>query len=114
MVVCIPVSQDGSVDERWGRARRVAIVRVSNRAIDGWTEHDVKWDALHDAGGEGEHHARIARFINEHGVDLVVAGHMGPPMANMLDKMDVAVSLGASGDARQAVIRALAAIPPGV
>ncbi len=114
MVVCIPVSEDGSVDQRWGRARRVAIVQVSDREIDGWTEHDVEWDALHDAGGEGEHHARIARFVKEQGVDVVVAGHTGPPMAHMLDKMGVAVSLGATGDAREAVVRALPRIPPGV
>ena len=109
MVVCVPVSDDGSVDQRWGRAHRVAIVQVSDRTIDRWTEHDVKWDTLHDSGGEGTHHARIARFVKEHGVDLVVAGHMGPPMAHMLEKMDVAVSLGATGDAREALYRALRA-----
>ena len=89
-------------------------MHVLDRAIDRWTEHDVEWDTLHDAGGEGQHHARIARFVKEHEVDLVVAGHMGQPMAHMLDKMDVALSLGAAGDAREAVIRALANIPPGV
>ena len=72
MIVCIPVSEDGSVDQRWGRARRVAIVHASDGAIADWSEHDVGWDRLHDAGGEGEHHARIARFVKEHGVDVVV------------------------------------------
>lgn len=113
MVVCIPVSDDGSVDQRWGRARRVAIAQISNRALDGWTEFEVAWDRLHDAGGEGEHHARIASFLKEHKAELVVAGHMGPPMAHMLDKMGIAVRLGASGNAREAVIR-VADIPPGV
>lgn len=102
MVVCVPVMSDGQVDPRWGRAARVAIVEVSDGALAGWREFDVGWDDLHDVGTEGAHHARIARFLREHGVQVVVADHIGPGMVTMLDRMGLTVRLGAGGDARQA------------
>ena len=106
MIVCIPVAPDGSVGHGWGRAARVALARVEAGAIAAWDEHDVGWDALHDEGTEGGHHARIARFLTDHGVETVVAGHMGPPMAQMLGRMGIAVRLDAEGDARAAVVAA--------
>ncbi len=108
MILCIPVTAEGEIDPRWGRADRVAIAAVSGPEIEKWQELDVGWDHLHDSGAEGEHHARIARFLREHGVEAVVAGHMGPPMVNMLSKMGIAVHLGASGSAREAVASAAA------
>ncbi len=103
MIVCVPVTPDGQVDPRWGRAPRVAIARVAGGGIVAWAEHDVAWDALHDVGTEGGHHARVARFLTDHGVEVVVAGHMGPPMVQMLGKMRIVAKLGVSGDARGAV-----------
>jgi len=103
MIVCIPVASDGRVDPRWGRAQRVAVARVNGGAIESWQEFDVGWGTLHDAGPEGQHHARIARFLQEHGVQSVVADHMGPGMTEMLAKMGIAVRLGAAGAAREAV-----------
>ncbi|MBI2773651.1 MAG: hypothetical protein HYX56_04060 [Chloroflexi bacterium] len=91
------------MDPRWGRAQRVAIATVSNGVIERWLEVDVRWGELHDSGGEGQHHARVARFLQENGVRLVVADHMGPPMEEMLRKMDIVVHLGARGSARDAV-----------
>jgi predicted Fe-Mo cluster-binding NifX family protein len=102
-IVCIPVGQDGSVDPRWGRAERVAVAAVSGDRIDSWQEFEVGWGRLHDEGPEGIHHARIARFLQDHGVQVVVAGHMGPGMTQMLAKMPIAVRLGAVGRARDAV-----------
>ena len=106
MIVCIPVRTDGSVDPRWGRAARVAIATVSGEEIAQWRELDVRWDELHDAAGEGQHHARVARFLQENGVQVVVAQHMGPPMEQMLRKMGIELRLGAGGAAREAAIRA--------
>ena len=100
--MCIPVAGDGSIDPRWGRAARVAVATLAGGGVDRWEEFEVGWDRLHDSGGEGEHHARIARFLREHGVERVVAGHMGPPMQHMLGRMGVEVVLGASGPAREA------------
>lgn len=105
MLVCVPLTRDGRID-RWGRARRVAIARVESGAIADWQEFDVGWDELHDTGTEGAHHARVARFVREHGVQTVVAEHMGGDMAHMLDRLGVTVRLGAAGDARLAAAAA--------
>jgi predicted Fe-Mo cluster-binding NifX family protein len=103
MIVCVPVTADGAVDPRWGRAARVAVARVEAGRVAAWEEHDVAWDALHDIGTEGGHHARVARFLQDHGVEVVVAGHMGPPMVAMLGKLRIVAKLGVDGDARAAV-----------
>ncbi len=103
MIVCVPVTPDGQVDPRWGRAPRVAVARLDDGTIASWDEHDVAWDVLHDVGTEGGHHARVARFLADHGVEVVVAGHMGPPMVQMLGKMRIIAKLGVEGDARHAV-----------
>ena len=107
MIVCVPVTPDGSVDPRWGRADRVAVAEVTAAGVESWQEHDVGWGALHDSGPEGTHHARIARFLLEHDVEAVVANHMGGGMEHMLGKMGIAVHLGAAGPARDAVLAAL-------
>ena len=103
MIVCVPVTVSGEVDPRWGRAARVAVARVEHGRITDWQEHAVAWDALHDVGTEGGHHARVATFLRDQGVEVVVAGHMGPPMVEMLGKMRILARLGAQGDARVAV-----------
>jgi predicted Fe-Mo cluster-binding NifX family protein len=99
----VPVTATGEVDPRWGRAARVAVARLEGGRIDSWQEHEVAWDALHDIGTEGGHHARVARFLHDQGVEVVVAGHMGPPMVAMLGKLRIVAKLGADGDARRAV-----------
>jgi predicted Fe-Mo cluster-binding NifX family protein len=108
MIVCVPVTEDGLIDPRWGRADRVAVSTITDGRIAGWQDFAVGWGGLHDTAGEGDHHARIARFLKEHDVQVVVAGHMGPPMQNMLAKMRIEVHLGAGGPARQATLGALA------
>ncbi len=107
MIVCVPVGNDGAVDPRWGRAARVALATVAKGAITDWHEVDVEWDVLHDTGGEGAHHARVARFLRGNHVEVVVAHHMGAGMSRMLDTMGVAVKLGAEGDPRLAVLSAV-------
>ena len=106
MVVAIPVSVDGTTSDGWGRAPRVAVARVTGGRIESWDEHDVRWDVLHDEGPEGGHHARIARFLLDHGVEVVVAGHVGPPMVQMLRRMGIGVVVGVTGEARAAVLKA--------
>ncbi len=103
MIVCVPVTPDGMVGGGWGRAPRVAVADVVAGQITAWNEYPVGWDVLHDVGTEGGHHARIATFIKDHAVEVVVAGHMGPPMVQMLGRMRVIVRVGAAGDARNAV-----------
>lgn len=108
MVVCVPVTMEGLLDPRWGRADRVAIADATADGIADWQEFDVGWSALHDVGTEGSHHARVARFLRDHHVEVVVADHMGPGMVRMLEQMGLATYLGASGDARAAVTTAVA------
>lgn len=109
MIVCVPVDGAGAVDPRWGRAARVALATVEDGAITDWRVLSVAWDSLHDAGSERAHHARVARLLREHRVEVVVAHHMGAGMSRMLNTMGIAVQLGASGDARLA---ARSASPP--
>lgn len=111
IIVCVPVTIEGALGPRWGRAARVAVATVSQDGIDDWQEFDVGWDTLHDSGTEGSHHARIARFLREHEVEAVAAHHMGPPMAHMLAKMGLSVRLGETGSAREAAARAFASAP---
>jgi predicted Fe-Mo cluster-binding NifX family protein len=92
------------IDPRWGRADRLAIAEVLDGQIVSWQEFDVKWSRLHDEGTEGSHHARVVRFLLEHRVQAVVASHMGDAMAHMLEKLGMQVHLGASGDARVAIL----------
>jgi predicted Fe-Mo cluster-binding NifX family protein len=108
-VVCVPVDAAGAVDRRWGRAHTVAVASMADGAVRDWVEHVVAWDELHDQGAEGLHHARVARFLQEHAVTDVVAAHMGVGMEHMLARMGIAVHFGAAGDARAAVATALAA-----
>ncbi len=102
MIVCVPVAGD-QVGSSWGRAERVAVARVVGGQIEAWEEFEVGWYGLHDEGTEGSHHARIARFLKDHNVECVVAGHMGPPMERMLGQMGIQVRLEAAGDARSVV-----------
>jgi predicted Fe-Mo cluster-binding NifX family protein len=106
MVVCVVVNESGGIGGGWGKARRVAVATVADGAVTHWREVDVGWDVAHDIGGEGAHHARIVRFLRENAVDVVVAGHMGPPMQNTLTKLGLRVVLDASGDARAAALAA--------
>jgi predicted Fe-Mo cluster-binding NifX family protein len=103
MIVCIPINPDGTVDHRWGKAHSVALAAVDGGAIRTWTVNEVEWDRLHDEGTEGSHHARVVRFLREHDVTDVLAGHMGGGMQTTLGKLGVRVRLGAAGDARAAV-----------
>jgi predicted Fe-Mo cluster-binding NifX family protein len=106
MIVCLPVTPDGQIGPSWGRADRVAIADVGESGISRWDVFEVGWDRTHDAVEHDQHHERIARFLTEHRVTFVVAGHMGPPMQQMLDQMGIGVRLGAGGEARSAAISA--------
>ena len=94
-----------------GRATTIAIADVEDSQIVSWDEYEVRWDLSHDQPGEvrpshGSHHGRIVSFMKEHNVQVVVTGHVGPPMAHTLDLMGIAVVTGAIGDARQAAVDA--------
>jgi predicted Fe-Mo cluster-binding NifX family protein len=108
MIVCVPLTSQGWIDPRWGRADRVAVAKLHADEFESWQEFDVGWGHIHDSGSESAHHARIARFLREQRVQVVVADHMGPPMQDMLRKMGIEVYLDASGSARQAALEVAA------
>lgn len=103
MIVCAPVTMDGNIDPRWGRADWVAIADVQGGEIKTWREVEVSWSRLHDEGTDGSHHARVVKFLKENGVEVVVVNHMGDGMTRMLKTMEIPVHLDASGDARLAI-----------
>lgn len=103
MKICVPVRPDGQIDPRWGRAENVALADVVAGEIHDWQEVNVAWATLHDEGSEGAHHARVARFLQDHGVQTVAVNHLGPGMQNMLERMGIRVITDLSGDAREAV-----------
>lgn len=107
MIVCLAVTPDGLLGPRWGRAERVAVVDLRDGGIDSWKEFEVGWAELHDLGPEGGHHARVARFLREHGVDVVVATHVGPGMEQMLGKLGIDLRLASAGRASDAVLGVL-------
>lgn len=112
-VAAVAVDEDGNVDAHWGRARRLAVAEVEQGVLTRWDEDDVQWDALHETDSERAHHARVARYLKQQGVTVVVAFHMGHGMRAVLERMGITLRLGASGDARQAVLNALGSQPGG-
>jgi len=110
VIIAVPVTADDRVAHGWGRAARVAVAAAADGVISAWQVHDVGWDALHDEGTEGAHHARVVRFLKDNEVEAVTAEHMGEPMVRTLDSMGIAVVLGATGEARAGVLAALAVV----
>jgi predicted Fe-Mo cluster-binding NifX family protein len=99
MRVCVPITAEGQLDPRWGRADRVAVATVVDGEIADWQEFTVGWGTLHDEGTEGAHHARVARFLRDNQVQAVAARHVGPGMQRMLGSMAIRVVDGLGGDA---------------
>lgn len=106
MRVCVPVTEDGQVDPRWGRADRVAVADVIDGDVRDWQKFEVSWGTLHDQGTEGAHHARIARFLLDNEVEAVAAHHVGPGMQRMLQSMSIRLVTDLTGDAAAAARRA--------
>ena len=102
LVIAVPTDESGRVGS-WGRAKCVAVATTEDGEVKSWEECDVGWDVLHDAGSDRAHHARVARFVKDHGVDIVVVQHMGPGMVQMLERMGLKIDAGVLGDARHAV-----------
>lgn len=106
MIIAVPVTTEGNVDPRWGKASTVAIAKVEGTEVTAWNEYNVNWDRLHDEGTEGSHHARIVKFLREHEVQAVVIDHCGAPMLNTMQKMNLVIALDAEGPARPTVLAA--------
>ena len=108
MIVAINV--DGEmVADMFGRAHTMAIADIEQGQIVSWQEEEVGWDIAHDQAPSHEaHHARIAKFMKEQHVEVVVTGHIGPPMVHTLGLMGIEMFMGVDGPARQAAVAAVA------
>ena len=84
------------------------MANVDNGTLNDWNLVEVSWSRLHDEGSSARHHARVARFLLDHQVEVVVADHVGDGMVRMLDTMKIRLESGAEGEARSAVLAALA------
>lgn len=104
MIIAVPVDPDGQVGHSWGRAPTVAVASVAAGSLDSWTVVEVGWDALHDEGSHGSHHARVVTFLRDHGVQVVAVNHVGDGMRRMLPTMGITLVEGVHGPARDAVV----------
>jgi predicted Fe-Mo cluster-binding NifX family protein len=102
--VLVTIRPDGTVAPGLGRAPLVAVATVTDGTLTDWQEPAVGWDAAHDEGTEGSHHARIAKFLREHEVDVVVTGRAGAGMVRMLGTMGVRLVMDVEGDARASAV----------
>ncbi|MDR0848119.1 MAG: hypothetical protein LBN10_03600 [Propionibacteriaceae bacterium] len=122
MIVAVNVMGD-QVGAGLGRAHTMAVASVEDGAIVSWETHEVRWDISHDAGTgllqigaksagdtHGSHHARIVSFLRDNAVEVLVTGHMGPPMAHTVEALGIVSVVGATGDARQAALDAVALV----
>lgn len=101
--VAVPINLEQLVGGL-GRAHWMGVGKVAEGAVSDWAVHEVEWDVLHDVGSHGGHHARIVTFMRDHGVDVVVAGHIGEPMQNTLTKLGVRIVMGAEGEPSAAAL----------
>jgi predicted Fe-Mo cluster-binding NifX family protein len=104
MILAVPVEPDGRVGHTWGKAAAVAVATVLDSTITRWEVHQVGWDLVHEEGPHGSHHARVVRFLREHGVEAVLVDHVGEGMRRMLTTMGIALHERTHGDARAAVL----------
>jgi predicted Fe-Mo cluster-binding NifX family protein len=106
VIVGVTVSPQGTVAGGLGRAQRVAVADVRDGVVEQWAEHHVGWGDLHGTGPEGTHHARIVRFVREHGIECVVTSGLGEGMRTTMAKLGVDVRTDLVGDARAAAVAA--------
>ncbi len=113
MIVATPVTVDGRTAPAWGKARWVGVAEVTGPRVTAWTIHEVGWDESHDLGTHGAHHARVVRFLRDQAVSAIVVDHVGAGMARLLDRMGIPRLPATPGDARDSILAAVAALPPG-
>ena len=106
------LSPQGTVTGGLGRAQLVAVAHVRDGVVEQWAEHHVGWGDLHGTGPEGTHHARIVRFVREHGVECVVTSGLGEGMRTTMAKLGVTVRTDLTGDARDAALVAATSTAP--
>ena len=97
MIVGVTTTPHGTVGGGLGRAQTVAVADVRDGEVTSWTEVPVGWGDLHGIGPEGTHHARIVRFVREHGLERVVTSGLGEGMRTTMGKLGVVVRTDLTG-----------------
>ena len=85
----IVLGPNGFVSGGLGRAATVAVADAEAIYVHSWEEIAVGWDAAHDTQAEGSHHGNMVRFMQDHGIQIVIAGHVGEGMRVVLEKMGI-------------------------
>lgn len=108
MILTVPVTAAGQVDQRFGKAATMAVATIADGQLVDWQLHEVGWDVLHDQSEHGQHHARIVRFLKDNEIQRVIFAHMGQPMLHTITKMGLELVQVPPMEAREAVIQAAA------
>lgn len=88
MKIAMP-HQEGRVNEHFGNSREFVIVETENGKVTG--KKIVANEIMHNHGG-------LAQLLKAEGVDVVITGGIGRPMAEALQSVGFKVVIGASGE----------------
>lgn len=84
---------NGQVNPHFGSSREFIVFEAENGKITG--KKILTNEALHNHGG-------LAGMLKSEGVDIIITGGIGQPMAMALQRTGLRVISGASGDAEKA------------
>jgi len=94
MKIAMPYNQ-GRVNEHFGTSHEFVVFDIENGKING--------KQIISSAGRQHNHGGLADLFTLEGVEVVIAGGMGPPMVNALQSVGLKVITGASGDAEKVV-----------
>lgn len=94
VVIAVPYVE-GRVNAHFGRTEAFMVVKAEGEEVMESTVYGIA-GLQHDHGG-------LAGFLVSRGVDVVLAGGMGPPMQQALKKAGLSLCCGVSGPADEAV-----------
>jgi len=93
MKIAMPYTM-GLINEHFGVSQEFVIFNIEEGKIAG-KQVISRSDLQHNHGG-------LANLFTTEGVEVIIAGGMGPPMANALRSVGLNVITGASGDVEKA------------
>jgi predicted DNA-binding protein (UPF0251 family)/predicted Fe-Mo cluster-binding NifX family protein len=99
VIIAVPYA-DGRVNAHFGRTESFMVVEAEGREVVESTVYAIV-GLQHDHGG-------LSEFLLSRGVDVILAGGMGPPMQQALKDAGFSLYCGVSGPAEEAVLAYLA------
>ena len=94
MIVAVPYLQ-GNVNAHFGSTQAFMVAETAEGRVTKATVYEVQ--------GMQHNHAGIAGFLKEQGVNVIIAGGMGPPMQQALKTQGFELYCGIQGPALAAV-----------